>query len=648
MPMPQTFYIENDEEIISVIGRLRKSSFEENYFVFPKRALVLQSIVNLRLFQREAEKLGKKIIIVTQDEAGKVLAEKAGLLTERYTDDFSRQAEHLELSSAPVSSKQPAAPAMSIDHTGLRSKDIGSSDFYTAPQAKGEMVSLPTTPAIPESSLRTLRIRNASPEKQTSLNSKRFESIPEKKIEPAPMDFHPQVNMPIERGALLQNRIVAAPRPSEPQSVQTGREERLRNFFSNGGVTTTPQAAKSAPVSQTGMVVPKPKVAVASHKAGSIFLILGSVSVLSIIGVVGFLFLPKAEVHVMPYRSTQNADLLFEGKVNADSGNDRVLPVRVVEKEQEVLLTVEATGTSPGSAQKARGTIILSNAFSKDPQPLVATTRLESPEGKVFRLVEGVTIPGMSGTQAGTIEAAVIADQPGTDYNITATTFTIPGFKGGPKYDKFSARSTKAMVGGSTSSGGNQTIISKNDLEKSAMAAKEQAKKSFLEGVASELLPGERVLEENIDIISLKDATLPLSGTAATSFEYKNTFRVRGFIFSEETLKQRILSGEETVSGGIVFRPVSVVLSYGEAVPDFEGKTVQLKTHAIVTSESVVDREKFLAAILGKDEAGIDATLQSFPEIKRIEIVFKPQWFTASVPNTTSRVTVLIEPGEEE
>ena len=72
--MPQTFYIESDEEIISVIGRLRKSSAEKNIFVFPKRALVLQSIINLRLFQREAEKLGKKIVIVSQDEMGKMLA----------------------------------------------------------------------------------------------------------------------------------------------------------------------------------------------------------------------------------------------------------------------------------------------------------------------------------------------------------------------------------------------------------------------------------------------------------------------------------------------------------------------------------------------------------------------------------------------
>jgi hypothetical protein len=70
--MAQIFYIESDEEIIGAIGRLRHSPEQENYFVFPKRALILQSVINLRLFQKEAQKMKKSIIIVTQDEIGKL------------------------------------------------------------------------------------------------------------------------------------------------------------------------------------------------------------------------------------------------------------------------------------------------------------------------------------------------------------------------------------------------------------------------------------------------------------------------------------------------------------------------------------------------------------------------------------------------
>lgn len=636
--MPQTFYIENDEEIISVISRLRRSSSEQNFFVFPKRALVLQSIINLRLFQREAEKLGKKIIIVTQDDAGKALAEKAGLTAERYSDDFSHQAEHLTLTP-----EVPSVPqATSVEPSSLKVKDIGSSDFYTAEAAQGSPVQKIST--LPQ----TLRVRNATPEKLTSLNSKQQYTeaiVPQKPVAP-PMPFHPQVAMPplAMPAAPVQSYPPLASRPRETEeTLQSGREKRLRNFFSNGGVGVpekiqTVQSAPSYPVQKTS---------VAFHKAGGIFLFLGGVSILSLLGVAVFLFLPKAEVHIIPYRTVSSVDLPLEGKTAIDAGDEQSLPIRIIQKEEAVTLTVEATGTSLGTAQKAHGTIVISNTFSADPQSLVATTRFESSDGKIFRLTEGVTVPGMKGSEPGTKEAAVIADQTGVEYNIAAATFTIPGFKGSPKYEKFSGKSTKAMFGGNNSSGANQTVITKSDLEKATQEAKEKAKQAYLDAVTSELLPGEKILEENLDIVALKDETLPLSGTVATSFDYANTFKISGIIFSEDALKTRILSSGEETTGGIVFRPTSVTLSYGEGIPDYAAQTMHFKVHAVVTSESVIDREKFLGEILGKDGEGIDAVLNGFPEIKKVSINFKPRMFSSTVPSSKDRVTILVEPGEE-
>jgi hypothetical protein len=635
--MPQTFYIENDEEIISVIGRLRRSSSEENYFVFPKRALVLQSIINLRLFQREAEKLGKRIVIVTQDEAGMLLAEKAGLQAERYTDDFSHAAEHIELSPevtpVPLSAIKPTLG-------GLRSQDIGSSDFYGG-GVKPPKSAPAREPAAPGA--RTLRIRNATPDRPPSLNSKRFDGAPSMQAKPAPQGLRPQIVLPIER-----SMPVVPPTPSDRganrEATQTVREARLRNFFSQGGVPRNESEPKLAGATPSSA----PRIPVTSPKAGRIFSILGGISLLSLIGVGMFLFLPKAEVHVVPYRTVTEADLSFEGRIDAPTSDAQIVPVRIIEKEQKSKLTVEATGTAAGTTQKAKGTLVISNSFSSEPQSLVATTRFESTDGKIFRLTEGVTVPGMKGTTPGTVEANVIADATGTSYNIASGTFTIPGFKGSPKFEKFSARTVKAMAGGSDGSGSaNQTVIAKFDLEKASLEARTRAREVFLESVKSELLPGERILEENLDIVSQNDAALPLSGTVATSFEYENVYRIRGFVFSEEAIKQHILSQGKNMVSGVLFQPVDTVLSYGEAVPDFDARTVRLKTHARVISESVTNRDAFKEAILGKDEQGIDEALASFPEIKKIEIAFKPQWFTRTVPNSNSRVTVLIEPGQE-
>ncbi len=632
--MPQTFYIENDEEIISVIGRLRHSSSEENYFIFPKRSLVLQSIINLRLFQREAEKLGKKVIVVTQDETGKALAEKAGLATEHYTDDFSRKATHMEMVVSSEGEKKAPAKILNAEQNAPRSEELGSSDFYTGSGENGIRREIKQTQA-PQP--QALRVRNASPLQQTSLNSKRVEEQAQRQQPIAPKPMRTMMTP----SYVPSQKEVASSMGSVPTD---NREERLKNFFSADRKAVMPQ---SAPVVRNRPDT-KPKIAVGSKKVGGIFLLLGGVSFLSLVGVLLFLFLPKAEVRVIPYKTTQGVDLQFDGRSEGVLAEENILPVRLVEKQQEVVFSVDATGASLGTAQKAHGTVVISNRFSTESQSLVATTRLEAPDGKIFRLTSGVVVPGMTNSQPGVIEASVIADQVGVGYNIAATKFTIPGFKGSAKYEKFSAESSKAMSGGGDASGADLRVISKEDLEKAENQAKAKVKEAYLNSVKGELLSGERVLEENLDIVALGNIALPLSGTVATSFEYKNTFKVRGFIFSEDAIKQKIIENGEQKLDGVTFRPTTVTLSYGEAIPDYDAKKIRLKVHAVVDSESVIDKEKLLNGILGKNTAEINSLLGSFPEIKKVEITFKPQWFSSSIPTAKSRVTIIVAPGSVE
>jgi hypothetical protein len=421
------------------------------------------------------------------------------------------------------------------------------------------------------------------------------------------------------------------------------REERLKNFYT---INKEMPFLKREPV-----VVPEHSTlesSVVPSRMRGILFFLGGVSVLSLIGVAAFLFLPRAEVHVIPYKMTQSVDLPFDGQFEGVLVGDTTLPVRIATKEHEIAMTVDATGVSSGTAQKSRGAVIIYNAYSTEPQSLVATTRLESPEGKVFRLSEGVTVPGMNGTQPGAIEAQVIADQPGADYNISSSTFTIPGFKGSPKFEKFSAKSNKVMAGGSQATGADFRIISKEDLDKAEALAKEKAKEAYKLAIEETLSSGERILEENLEIVASMNSTLPTAGTVATSFEYKNTFSVRGYIFSETAIKDIIKAkGEETING-VAFRPTTIALSYGEAIPDYENKKVRLKVRAIVDSESVIDQERLLQEILGKDGDGVNEVLSTFPAIKKIEIIFKPQWFTSTVPSSKGRVTIVLEPGSAE
>lgn len=79
MSFDETLFIEVDEEIPSLVEKLKGVEGETVALVVPKNAMVLQSVVNLKLLQREAERFRKKISIVTADRLGQHLAGQVGI-----------------------------------------------------------------------------------------------------------------------------------------------------------------------------------------------------------------------------------------------------------------------------------------------------------------------------------------------------------------------------------------------------------------------------------------------------------------------------------------------------------------------------------------------------------------------------------------
>jgi len=56
--------------------------------VVPKRALLIQSIVNLRILKKEVEESGFQLMMVTQDKLGKILIEKAGIFVQQKIEQY--------------------------------------------------------------------------------------------------------------------------------------------------------------------------------------------------------------------------------------------------------------------------------------------------------------------------------------------------------------------------------------------------------------------------------------------------------------------------------------------------------------------------------------------------------------------------------
>lgn len=77
--MDEILYLEPDEEITSVIDKIKQSPNARLCLVVPREATLLQSVVNLKLLIKEANNLKKEIALVTADKIGRNLAAKVGL-----------------------------------------------------------------------------------------------------------------------------------------------------------------------------------------------------------------------------------------------------------------------------------------------------------------------------------------------------------------------------------------------------------------------------------------------------------------------------------------------------------------------------------------------------------------------------------------
>jgi hypothetical protein len=78
-PGKDVIYLDVDDEITSIIEKVEDTKQKIVALVLPKRAAMLQSIVNMRLLKRSAASAGKNVVLITSEHALMPLAGAAGI-----------------------------------------------------------------------------------------------------------------------------------------------------------------------------------------------------------------------------------------------------------------------------------------------------------------------------------------------------------------------------------------------------------------------------------------------------------------------------------------------------------------------------------------------------------------------------------------
>lgn len=376
------------------------------------------------------------------------------------------------------------------------------------------------------------------------------------------------------------------------------------------------------------------------------------IPLLIIFGAFLFFTLKRAEIEIMP--ETELID--FEKTVLLDSQFNEVfsvwlteskMPAEIIETERSAEREFPATGEALVE-KKAEGTIRVYNDYSTHSQTFVAKTRFVSADGKLYRSLEKITIPGQKYEEGklkpGFVDIKVRAAEAGEDYNIGPTTFSIPGLFGTEMYTAFYGKSFSAMEGGFK---GKALQVKKEDID----GAKELLKREIFE--ETEALLQKKCDENSFTLVKnclskevLEESCGAEVGEAINSFICKVKVGIKALVFKEKDLKDLT----ETwllfkVEKGKEIKPKSLKLSYFFEEKDLEKGQATLNLTALANIYSPLDEDFLKKGIAGKSAKAAAILLESQPGIKGVKVKLWPFW-VKEVPENLERIKIktLLDP----
>lgn len=579
MASEKKIFLDKDDDLNKVVGQLTGLEAEKVILNIPKNSVLGSSVHNFQVLERECETAGKELAIESVDER---ILELASLATIPAVNPVFKTRERIVADVLP----------------GLDS--IGETEIELVREEKIEG----RKPA------RKTRARKSVDEAIEPEKPKKPRAVKKKK---APVIE--EIKISIAEPVAEEEPVEYVPTPRVEERIERNVERIERNVEKK---TKHGKKFWAITFGSTAMVLAAGYFAVAD-------------------------ILPRITVNI----SIQKTTVPFSIRVTADkevnapsvSGNAASLPGQLSIAPGNLSMNFPATGSSTLST-KAGGTLTVYNAYGTKSQTLVATTRFESPEGKIFRLISRVVVPGMktvNGTPS-SIDVKVTADKAGSDYNLPPSGgWKIPGFKATPAlYKGFYAESRTSMTGGAE---GNQIVPSESDVSE----AKAKTEEALLNTLKSKTM----ILDsQNLKIMDNGSEFKITSENVSSQVDQDGNFSVlaagefRQMGFDEGMLRGALIDFLSTSTEEITVRDFS--MEYSTSTVDFTDGKMNFSVNGVLTYEPKIDLENFKSQILGLDGEALKTLIFALPGLQKANISFWPFW-VKSVPNHLSKVNIIAE-----
>ena len=366
----------------------------------------------------------------------------------------------------------------------------------------------------------------------------------------------------------------------------------------------------------------------------------GIIAGLAVLGYLAAVVMPRAEIKITTKKSEWNFvdSVVADKSVSQFSADSHKIPAELFSLTKNFSFSFPATGN--GNVQtKATGRITIYNAYSSSPQTLVATTRFETPDGKIFRLNERVTVPGatVSGGKItpSKIEVSVTADKAGEEYNIGPVgRFTVPGFKGSDKYQGFYAESFKPMKGGFV---GVRAHPTEDDIKQAKKKSYSDLKDYIDSLLISQMPEGFKIIDGARQFsITKEEASQEVDEKGNFTYFVEGKSSIIGFKEGDAVGLMEALGKNEL---GEDFSVFSANAEYGAGRADFNAGTISFALDFKGIFEKPVDAEELRMKSLSLSEKEIKSLISSYGNIEKATVLLKPFW-VRSVPKNPGRVEI--------
>lgn len=365
--------------------------------------------------------------------------------------------------------------------------------------------------------------------------------------------------------------------------------------------------------------------------------------ILILIGGFGFVILGRistATISVIPRHKNLNIDSRLKASVNPSANG---LSFEVAQLDASESQQIVPTGTAAGG-QRASGKITIYNNYSSAPQKLIATTRFETSDGKIYRIKDAVSVPGM-----GTRDVIVYADNAGDEYNIGLVDFTVTGLKTSPKFGKVFAKSKTPMTGGAS---GNAKAVKKEDIESARKTLGDKIKNRLYQTMLKQK-PNDYLLYKGaVRMEFVESADNPQVGDSpAKPMIFKMKGVATGFLFKKTALSKALADINtdglnKSEDNETVFADNLESLDLNLVFADPQNKEITVNLKGAVKFAWTVDESKLLDELANYRGKNYNSVLQNYPAIEKASITLTP-FFWRKLPKDKNKIKINIETSKE-